>query len=143
MSIEYKIDDIKKLLKKIENVTNDRIHVEKIKEIILKENPNLSITKKSSGILLFFHNLSQNTYKRLDLYFQKLEDNKILNISSILSDNNPSSTNSDEVVLNSDDVFGSPKIKLSNNEKKILKKKQYHKDINNDNNTDIYIMSEK
>ena len=69
---EYKIDDIKKLLSKIENV-KEKKHLEKIKSIIFKENPNMSTTKKSSGTLLFFHNLSQITYKKLDIFLVWLD----------------------------------------------------------------------
>ena len=63
MPKEYTIEDIKVILKKIENV-KERKHVEKIKEIIYKENENLSVTKKSDGILLFFHNLNQSISHR-------------------------------------------------------------------------------
>jgi hypothetical protein len=45
---EYKIDDIKKILSKIENL-KEKSHYEKVREIIYKENPNIDTTKKSSG----------------------------------------------------------------------------------------------
>lgn len=135
MTNDYKIDDIKKILKKIEAV-KERQHIEKIKDIIITENPNISFTKKSSGILLFFHNLSQNTYKRLDLFFEKLELEKINTISVTFSDNNNLS-NSD------DSIYDSPHVKLSTSEKKILKKKEYHKQISNQNKDDIYISDDE
>jgi hypothetical protein len=81
MTDEYKIEDIKKILKRIETV-KERQYIEKIKDIIITENPDISFTKKSSGILLFFHNLSQNTYKRLDLFFEKLESENLVNLES-------------------------------------------------------------
>ena len=85
MTSEYKIDDIKKLLTKIEQL-KEKKHVEKIKEYIFKENPDIETTKKSSGTLLFFHNLTQSTYKKIDLYFIKLENEKINKITSTISE---------------------------------------------------------
>lgn len=135
MSIEYKIDDIKKILKKIEAV-KERQHIEKIKDIIITENPDISFTKKSSGILLFFHNLSQNTYKKLDLFFEKLESEKLNTLSATFSESNNLS-NSD------DSIYDSPHVKLSNSEKKILKKKEYHKQIDDTNKDDIYVSDDE
>jgi hypothetical protein len=137
MSIEYKIDDIKKLLLKIENL-KDKKSIQKIRDIIFKENPDISITKKSSGTLLFFHNLTQNTYKRIDTFFNKLDHEKISSITATISDSydkNLSDANTDD----RDNILtSSPKIKLSNAEKKIIKKKEYHKQIAN-NSEDVYI----
>jgi hypothetical protein len=130
MSFEYKIDDIKKLLSKIENL-KERKHIEKIREIIFKENPDLSITKKSSGTLLFFHNLSQSTYKRIDNFFNKIENDKINTLTTSLSE-------SYDKTLSDMNIDTEPKIKLSNAEKKIIKKKEYHKQISQDND-DVYI----
>ncbi len=129
---DYKIDDIKKILSKIENL-KEKSHFEKVKEIIYKENPNIETTKKSSGTLMFFHNLSQNTYKKLDMYFTKLENFKINTITSTISESN-------EKTLSDipDNNLSEPTIKLSNAEKKIIKKKEYHKQISQ-RSDDVYI----
>jgi len=129
---EYKIDDIKKILSKIENL-KERSHYEKVKEIIYKENPNIETTKKSSGTLMFFHNLTQNTYKKLDMFFKKIENNKINTITNTISESN-------EKTLSDipDNNLSEPKIKLSNAEKKIIKKKEYHKQISQYSD-DVYI----
>lgn len=129
MSIEYDIDHKKKILKKIENL-RERKYIEKIRKIIFEENPEISTTKKSSGELLFFHNLTENTYKKLDIFFNKLESNKLKKIKNTLSESyekNLSDINNNE-----------PYIKLSNAEKKIIKKKEYQKQISQ-NKDDIYI----
>ena len=134
---EYKIDDIKKLLLKIEQVTEKKL-IEKIKNIIFKENPELTITKKSSGTLLFFHNLSQNTYKKLDAYFLKLEKEKIESITATISDglDDTSDVKSDKKT----DEEPKHIVKLSNSEKKIMKRKEYYNQINSDNKTDdVYV----
>lgn len=120
MSIEYDIDHKKKILKKIENL-RERKYIEKIRKIIFEENPEISTTKKSSGELLFFHNLTENTYKKLDIFFNKLESNKLKKIKNTLSESyekNLSDINNNE-----------PYIKLSNAEKKIIKKKEYYDKI--------------
>jgi hypothetical protein len=129
---DYKIDDIKKILSKIENL-KERKHYEKVKDIIYKENPNIETTKKSSGTLMFFHNLNQSTYKKLDIFFTKLENDKINTISNTISESNEK-TLSDMP----DNNLSEPKIKLSNAEKKIIKKKEYHKQISQ-HSDDVYI----
>ena len=135
-NIEYKIDDIKKLLSKIENVKEKKI-IEKIKSIIFKENPNMSTTKKSSGTLLFFHNLSQNTYKKLDHFFIKLEKEKLELLSASMSaqDNNSDTRTSDKHDSESQKNI----VKLSNAERKIIKRKDYYNQINNQKNDDLYV----
>ncbi len=129
MSSEYRIEDIKKLLTQIENL-KERKHIEKVKKIIFDENPNISTTKKSSGVLLFFHNLTQETYKKLDLFFNKIQNDKMIIITSTLSE-------SCDRTLSELDT-NEPKIKLSNSEKKIIKKKAYHKEIEQKTD-DIYV----
>jgi hypothetical protein len=136
MDKEYKIDDIKKLLSKIENV-KDKKHIEKIKSIIFKENPNMSTTKKSSGTLLFFHNLSQITYKKLDIFFMKLEKEKLELLSASMSaqDNNSDTYTSDKIESTSQTNV----VKLSNSERKIIKRKDYYNQINNTKTDDLYV----
>jgi len=142
MPKEYTIEDIKCILKKIENV-KERKHIEKIKEIIYKENPNLSVTKKSDGILLFFHNLNQSTYKKLDGFFDKIDNEKILKATSYSESLNMSTNISISDNNDTNQDYESPQIKLSNTEKKILKKKEYHKQIYSDTNKDdIYVNDE-
>lgn len=133
MSNQYNIDDIKKILTKIETL-KERKHIEKVKKIIFDENPDLSTTKKSSGILLFFHNLTQETYKKLEIFFDKLDNDKINKISKITL------TLSESYDKNLSDIESTSeqKIKLSNAEKKLIKKKQYHKEIEQKTD-DIYI----
>lgn len=136
MSGEYKIDDIKKLLSKIENL-KERKHIEKIKKIIFKENPELASTKKSSGTLLFFHNLSQSTYKKIDNFFNKLEQKQIESITNSLSESYDK-TLSDIKLVDDDKHI----VKLSNSERKIMKRKEYYNQINSDNNQEKEIYTD-
>lgn len=130
MSNQYNIEDIKKILLKIEGL-KERKYIEKVKKIIFDENPDISTTKKSSGVLLFFHNLTQETYKKLESFFNKLENEKINKITSTLSE-------SYDKTLSDIDTTSNSKIKLSNAEKKLIKKKEYHKEIEQKTD-DIYI----
>ena len=130
MSNQYNIEDIKKILLKIEGL-KERKYIEKVKKIIFDENPDISTTKKSSGILLFFHNLTQETYKKIETFFNKLENEKINKITSTLSE-------SYDKTLSDIDTSSNSKIKLSNAEKKLIKKKEYHKEIEQKTD-DVYI----
>ena len=131
MSVDYTIDDIKKLLSKIEGL-KEKKHIEKIKKIIFKENQDISATKKSTGTLLFFHNLSQSTYKKIDNFFNKLEQKQIESITTSLSESYDR-TLSDIKLVDDDEKHV---VKLSNSERKIMKRKEYYNQINSDNNQD-------
>lgn len=140
-SHEFKIDDIKKLLSKIESL-KDKNHIKKIKHIIFKENPDLNTIKKSTGTLLFFHNLSQSTYKKIDKFFNKLEKEQLESITNSLSESYDKSLSDIKLV----DTDENNLVKLSNSEKKIMKRKDYYNQINSDstpekfdNNDDIFI----
>ena len=51
---KYSFESKKKLKERIEKLT-EREHIEKIKQLIFKHNPDLWHTQNSSGLLLFFH----------------------------------------------------------------------------------------
>jgi hypothetical protein len=113
----------RKLKERIEKLTN-REYIEKIKQIIFKNNPKLSITQNSSGVLLFFHNLTDSTYTKLDNYLKKLELDKIKYITN-------SVTNEDKPVSEEQVPF-----RLSSFEKNIIKKKDYYEKLREENNMD-------
>lgn len=133
LSNEYKIDDIKKLLSKIETL-KDKNHIKKIKQIIFKENPELNTIKKATGTLLFFHNLSQSTYKKIDKFFNKLEIAQLESITTSLSESYER-TLSDIKLVDTDENHV---VKLSNSERKIMKRKEYYSQINSDSNKESY-----
>jgi hypothetical protein len=135
---EYSIDDIKRILAKIEN-TKDKSHRKKIKDIIFKENPDLSTTKKSSGVLFFFHNLTQSTYKKLDQYFKKIELEKLEQLSASI--NNTDDINNNETER-SEKSNMEEYMKLTNVEKRIIKKIEYYNQISENNDSDIYVSSD-
>lgn len=127
---EYSIDDIKRLLTRIEN-TKEKHHRKKIKDIIFKENPNLSTTKKSSGVLFFFHNLTQSTYKKLDQYFSKMDAEKIEQLSASIKD--LTDDNTDDFEKSEKSANFEEYMKLTNVEKRIIKKIEYYNQISDNN----------
>jgi membrane protease subunit (stomatin/prohibitin family) len=134
----YTINDKKILIEKI-NEIKDKYQIKKIKQIIFKENPNLSVTKNSSGILLFFHNLNNSTYSKLFDYF-KIVDQKRIDEITIRSNELKSSEYYDDITddITDDTILSSDKnLKLSVMEKNYINKNHYYSLINN-NDDDIF-----
>jgi len=63
----YSFEWKKNLASKITSIKNKN-SIKIIKNIIFNENPNLKYNKNSSGYLLYFENLSDATYQKLDIY---------------------------------------------------------------------------
>lgn len=127
-SFEFK----RKLKERIEKITK-RECIEKIKQIIFKNNPNLSYTQNSSGVLLFFHNLSDVTYEKLDSYLKKIDNDSIKYISMTLSEEELLGNNVSENIISNN-------IRLSSLEKNIIKKKDYYEKLKEENNVDTDII---
>ncbi len=66
-TFEFKIQ----LIQRIEKIT-DKKHIETIKQLILNDNQDLIYTQHRKGFLLFFHNLTETTYEKLDLYLSRI-----------------------------------------------------------------------
>ena len=79
MSKIYTFEFKKKLKDRIEKIT-DKKTLEKIRDIIFKYNPKVNVSQNSSGMLLFFHNLNEFTYNRLEYFLNKLVYNKIFHL---------------------------------------------------------------
>jgi hypothetical protein len=121
----------KKLKERIEKLT-EKEHIEKIKQVILKNNPELSYTQNSSGVLLFFHNLTDNTYQKLDMYLRKIDTDKIRKITTL--------TDEELVTPNLSEKIQVSNIRLSSLEKNIIKKKDYYEKLKEENNVDTDII---
>ena len=85
MSKIYTFEFKKKLKDRIEKIT-DKKTLEKIRDIIFKYNPKVSVSQNSSGMLLFFHNLNEFTYNRLDYFLNKLDNDKIKVLTASYTD---------------------------------------------------------
>jgi hypothetical protein len=129
---KYTFEFKKKLKERIEKI-NSKEHVEKIKQIIFKNNPNISYTQNSSGVLLFFHNLTEITYQKIDGYIKKLEFEKIKQITTTnISDE-------DFIHHNISENFNINN-RLSSLEKNIIKKKDYYEKLKEENNVDTDVI---
>ena len=131
MNNNYSFIKKKKLAQRIMNI-KDKIQLLKIKAIIFEENPSLSVVKNSTGILLYFQNLENITYIKLENFLNnrtlKMCIKKINNINTIenniFSDINVSSS---ENLLNL--TSNDTDYKYSNKEKNIIRRKQYEETL--------------
>lgn len=124
----YKYDDMEKLSQKIKKIKK-KIYLEEIRDIIINNNPKLNITENSYGIYLCFNELTNDTFIKLEKYVKKCLDveevkknNSEFNfINSFQSDKN------EEKKLNNNFFDTTTRLKFSNKEKNLLKKRLYDK----------------
>jgi hypothetical protein len=130
---KYSFDMKKKIKERIDKINTSREHIEKIKQIIFKYNPNLPHDKNSSGVLLFFHALEDITYQKIDIYLKKIEFEKIKQLTTTnISDEDLIAPTLSENFNNN--------IRLSSLEKNIIKKKDYYEKLKEENNVDTDII---
>ena len=122
---ESKYDYSKKLqlVKKI-NKIKKKDYLLNIFKIILKDNKDFS--ENNNGVFIFFHNLTDETYEKLEMYVNYIFKLHHKNISSELSD---SIKNSDIISTyeNKKEILIAGN--LSNKEKSILRRKKYEEYI--------------
>ena len=128
MSKTYSYDDIEKLSQKIQKIKRKK-NLEEIRDIIINNNPNLNITQNSYGIYLCFNELSHDTFLKLDKYIKKYFETE--NISKTTSEYNfaNSSLTEDEKNLSKNELIydSNSRLKFSNKEKNLIKKRLYDK----------------
>ena len=134
----YSFELKKKLKERIEKLS-DREYIEKIKQLIFKYNPLLSYTQNSSGVLLFFHDLTNETYSKLDTYLKKIDSDKVKKITLTMTDEEPNNIRSSNR-KNLTDTINQNNIRLSSLEKNIIKKKDYYEKLKEENNVDTDII---
>lgn len=141
----YKFDDIQNLYFKIQKIKKKTV-LENIRDIVVNNNKNLSITESNNGIFFLFNRLTQDTYSKLEKFLDKYYQSEIeKNTSSINNDNN----NFSELIKDSDKnlSYENSRLKFSNTEKSLIKKRLYDRALkenssineveflnNNDNN---------
>ena len=122
---ELKYDYSKKILlvRKI-NKIKKKDYLLNIFKIILKDNKDF--TENNNGVFIFFHNLTEETYEKLDMYVNYIFKLHQKNTTSELSD---TIKNSDIVstLENKKEIFISSN--LSNKEKSLLRRKKYEEYI--------------
>ena len=127
MNKTYTFEYKKKLKDRIEKLT-DKKTLEKIRDIIFKYNPKVNVSQNSSGMLLFFHNLNEFTYNRLDYFLNKLDNDKIKVLTASYTDTQ------EDIKIKINDKNN---IKLSSIEKNLIKKKDYYDKLQEENNSNV------
>ena len=131
MSKTYTFEFKKKLKEKIERLTEKK-HLEKIRDIIFKYNPDISVSQNSSGMLLFFHNLTDETYNKIENYIDKINKDIIKELTISYANTLSSDINdSEDINIKNIEISN---IKLSSLEKNLIKKKDYYDKLEVENN---------
>lgn len=122
----YSHERKKKIAEKIQKIKrkNDLI---KIFKLIYEENN--QITENNNGIFLFFHKLSDETYKKIEEMLKKIQKKK--NEDSDRQKINYTPYYKDEFTEQEKII---PKMKLSNMERNIIKRIRYEENMNKENN---------
>lgn len=100
---------------------------------------NKDVTENNNSIFMYFHKLTDETYAKIDKEIKKNNKRKKKSNDSTSSDNY---SEKKEFKPYSHDEFPSqknfsPKLKLSNREKNLIKRKIYDYDINIDSTNDV------
>ena len=134
---EYPYEKKVHLVDKISKIKSKKVLV-KIFEIINEDNKDISIN--SNGIFMYFNKLNNDTYYEIEHFLRQINKKNKLN-----------STSSDDNILKKEykpyvvDDFPSqkgmcPKLKYSNREKNLIKRKRYDNNINSENKVDESIV---
>lgn len=130
MSIKYSYDDMEKLSQQIQKIKNKQA-LENIRDIIIDNNKNINITENSRGIYLCFNQLSNETYIKLDKYIKKYFDN-------LKEDNDTSEYPSIITSHDGSNYDNNSKLKFSNKEKNLIKKRLYDKALQKNSELNNY-----
>jgi hypothetical protein len=128
---EYTFEKKKKMATKISNMRN-KDYLRKIRDIIFSENPNISAKKDSGGYLMYFQNYTDSTYHKIDKFLNKLDNDKLKRQAKTFTET------SDHMLLSSEDPnvdynVMRTRLRYSNREKRLIKRKQYENIINDNN----------
>ncbi len=129
MSKKYSYDDMEKLSQRIQKIKKKK-NLEEIRDIIIENNSDINITENSYGIYLCFNQLTQKTFQKLEKYVKNYFDIEKNNKTSSAYNIPYSSTNDEENVKYSTNDFlyeQNSRLKFSNKEKNLIKKRLYDK----------------
>lgn len=144
---KYSFEDMEKIVDSISKIKK-KSYLEKIRDIIIDNNPNIKITENTNGLFFHFDNLTNNTYKEIEIYIRKIsKKKKHTENSNTLSEYIPYST--DEYVFNKNGtrefatLLQNGKMKYTSKEKVLMKRNIYYSEISSGNedinNSDIFI----
>jgi len=128
---EYSFEKKKRLASKISNMKNKE-NLKKIKDIIFKENPDISVRKNSRGMLMYFQNFTVETYYKLDKLLIKIEADRVKKQTKTITETSDKMIYSSEEPMSTTDYSRTrTRLRYSNVEKKLIKRLEYEKLIKN------------
>lgn len=140
MTKSYSHDKKERLVSRINKIKRKKDLVKIYK--IITDNNEINTNQNDNGIFIVFNNLSDDTYHKINILLNSIENRSKSSISN-------SSAMSDECNIDykpyANDDFPSqsgisPKLKYSNREKNIIKRKRYDININSENNEESNII---
>ena len=87
---------------------------------------------------MFFHNLNDITYQKIDLYLKKIDNEKVKKITLNITDEEQKQIEITQSNLN--DNYNQQNSRLSSLEKNIIKKKDYYEKLKEESNIDTDII---
>lgn len=127
---EYSFEQKEKLARKIQKLKKEK-HFMDITDIITKYNPDINITTNPSGHFMYFQNLKHETYHAIEKYIKKVSVVKYVseNSENFNTQNSHinviSSFNSESNISEDEQYTDNPKLRYSNREKNLIKRKNY------------------
>jgi len=126
-------DDKIKMIEKIKMITDKKILV-KLFSIIYQEIK--SVTHNDNGFFIFFHKLSNETYQQVDDELNSIFKKPTSEFDDSQSDKKTYTPYTIDEFPSQNGI--SPKLKFSNKEKNIIKRRRYDKNINVDTNKNVF-----
>jgi predicted nucleotide-binding protein len=138
----YSHEKKKKLADKISKIKRKETLV-KIFEIIYSDNK--EITENNNGLFMFFHKLKDSTYEKIEAYLKSLSDKNKSTAATTTTTSSETDSSPDKkksFVPYTKDEFPaqegmSPKLKFSNKEKNLIKRKRYDKTVSSNEGGDV------
>ncbi|AYV83574.1 MAG: hypothetical protein Hyperionvirus8_58 [Hyperionvirus sp.] len=129
---EFSFEQKERLARRIQKLKKPKYYLE-IEKIITDNNPQLDITENPSGKFMYFQNLTSETYVALEKYVRKILKVRVASLSEdggVLKLSSPalSSENAEDPFLSNS--TGNGKLKYSNKERNLIKRKMYDEEIN-------------
>lgn len=127
---EYSFERKKKLAARISDM-RDKDTLRKIRDIIFAENPEVSARKSSNGYLMYFQNYNDETYHKIEKFLNKLERDKLEKQTRSITETSEQMLLSSEADdPNTDYTVSRTRLRYSNREKRLIKRRQYENIIN-------------
>lgn len=129
---KYTTSKKEKLIDKIGELEKKDDYMEIYK--IIQKRSKKPVKKVGESIMMFFHDLEEETYAELDKFLKKtVKTNKIDKTNSEYTEDYKAYSN-DEFP---DQKIVSAKLKYSNREKNLIKRKRYDETLNQENGSDV------